>query len=92
MDGCTTNPTHVAKTGRPPDEVYREICALLPGPVSLETIGISASQMEDEGRALAKIAARLEQRRDGFSRVITLENGKPRAGRAPFRECTRTLA
>ncbi len=56
VDGCTTNPTHVAKTGRPPDEVYREICALVPGPVSLETIGLSASQMVEEGRALAKIA------------------------------------
>ncbi len=56
LDGCTTNPTHVAKTGRPAAEVYREICGLVPGPVSLETIGLTAVEMVDEGRALAKIA------------------------------------
>ncbi|MBE7538406.1 MAG: fructose-6-phosphate aldolase [Opitutaceae bacterium] len=57
LDGCTTNPTHVAKTGRPAAEVYREICDLVPGPVSLETIGLTAGEMIKEGRDLARISS-----------------------------------
>ena len=55
VDGVTTNPTHVAKTGRRPAEVYREICDLIDGPISLETIGLSATDILKEGRELAKI-------------------------------------
>ncbi len=56
VDGVTTNPTHVSKTGRPASEVYEEICRLVPGPVSLETIGLDAETIVGEARALAKIA------------------------------------
>ena len=38
IDGVTTNPSHVAKTGRPALDVYREILAIVDGPVSLETL------------------------------------------------------
>jgi len=55
VDGVTTNPTHVSKTGRKPAEVYREICAIVDGPISLETIGLTADQIVSEGRQLAKI-------------------------------------
>ncbi len=55
IDGVTTNPTHVSKTGRPPGEVYREICAIVDGPISLETIGLKAEEILSEGRELAKI-------------------------------------
>ncbi len=55
IDGVTTNPTHVAKTGRPPAKVYREICEIVDGPISLETIGLKAEEILSEGRALAKI-------------------------------------
>ena len=41
IDGVTTNPTHVSKTGRPAHELYAEICRIVPGPVSLETIACS---------------------------------------------------
>lgn len=44
VDGVTTNPTHVMKTGRKPLEVYREILALTDGPVSLETIALDAKE------------------------------------------------
>ena len=54
IDGVTTNPTHVSKTGRKPGEVYREICAIVNGPISLETIGLTAEE-SSEGRELAKI-------------------------------------
>lgn len=55
VDGVTTNPTHVAKTGRKPAEVYREICSIVNGPISLETIGLTAEEILAEGRELAKI-------------------------------------
>jgi len=56
VDGVTTNPTHVSKTGRPAREVYREICQMVPGPISLETIGLDAETIVGEARELAKIA------------------------------------
>jgi len=56
VDGVTTNPTHVSKTGRPAKEVYAEICRMVPGPVSLEAIGLEADGIVAEGRQLAKIA------------------------------------
>lgn len=55
IDGVTTNPSHVAKTGRSPGELYREICRLVNGPVSLETVTLTAPEIVKEGRALAKI-------------------------------------
>lgn len=53
LDGVTTNPTHVSKTGRPYKELYREICGMVDGPVSLETIGLEADQIVEEARELA---------------------------------------
>ena len=55
IDGVTTNPTHVAKTGRKPVEVYREICDIVDGPISLETVTLTAEEIAKEGRDLAKI-------------------------------------
>lgn len=56
LDGVTTNPSLVAKTGRPFDEVIREICALVPGPVSAEAVCDTAEDFIKEGRRLAKLA------------------------------------
>ena len=55
VDGVTTNPTHVMKSGRKPDEVYREILDIVDGPVSLETIATDAPSIVKEGRALANL-------------------------------------
>jgi len=55
VDGVTTNPTHVSKTGRKPIEVYKEICSIVDGPISLETIGLTAEEILTEGRELAKV-------------------------------------
>jgi transaldolase len=55
IDGVTTNPSHVAKTGRKHLDVYREICDIVNGPISLETITLTAREMVEEGRLLAKI-------------------------------------
>jgi len=56
VDGVTTNPTHVSKTGRPARDVYEEICRTVDGPVSLEVVGLEADQMVTEARELANIA------------------------------------
>jgi len=57
VDGVTTNPTHVMKSGRKPEDVYREILDIVDGPVSLETIATDAPSIVKEGRALAQLHA-----------------------------------
>jgi transaldolase len=56
VDGVTTNPSLVAKTGRNFLEVVREICEVVPGPVSAEVTATDTPTMLTEGRKLAKIA------------------------------------
>jgi transaldolase len=55
LDGVTTNPTLVAREGRPYLEVVREILKVVPGPVSLETVATTADDMVAEGRKLAEL-------------------------------------
>ena len=55
VDGVTTNPTLVAKTGRPHHEVISEICKEVNGLVSAEVISLEADQMYKEGLELAKL-------------------------------------
>lgn len=55
IDGVTTNPSHVAKAGRKPSDIYREICDIVDGPISLETVSLEADAIVKEGRKLAKI-------------------------------------
>jgi transaldolase len=57
IDGVTTNPALIAKSGRPFAEVIAEICALTPGPVSAEVVATDYDGMIKEGRKLAKIAS-----------------------------------
>ena len=56
VDGVTTNPSLIAKTGRKFLDVVREICAVVPGPVSAEVTATDTATMLAEGRKLAKIA------------------------------------
>ena len=56
VDGVTTNPSLVAKSGRDFTDVIQEICRIVDGPVSAEVTATSASEMVDEGRSLAKLA------------------------------------
>jgi transaldolase len=56
LDGVTTNPSLVAKTGKAFRPCVEEICAAVEGPVSLEVVGTSFEAMLSEGRDLAKIA------------------------------------
>ena len=56
LDGVTTNPSLVAKSGRDFKEVIAEICDLVEGPVSAEVAATDETGMVEEGRELAKIA------------------------------------
>jgi len=56
VDGVTTNPSLVAKSGGNFFDVVRQICAVVPGPVSAEVTATDHKTMLAEGRALAEIA------------------------------------
>jgi transaldolase len=56
VDGVTTNPSLIAKSGRNFLEVVREICVIVPGPVSAEVTALDTPTMLAEGRKLARIA------------------------------------
>jgi transaldolase len=56
VDGVTTNPSLIMKSGRDILEVTKEICDLVPGPVSAEVTATEAKAMITEGKKLAKIA------------------------------------
>jgi transaldolase len=55
IDGVTTNPTLVAKSGRSFKEIVQEIFDIVDGPISLEAVSIKAEDMIKESRNLAKI-------------------------------------
>ena len=56
LDGVTTNPSLIMKSGRPFLDTIKEICAIVPGPVSAETVATDHKTMLAEGRKLAKLA------------------------------------
>lgn len=56
VDGVTTNPSLIAKSGRDFIEVLKEICDIVPGPVSAEVAATDTANMLAEGRRLAKVA------------------------------------
>ncbi|MGR3309532.1 MAG: fructose-6-phosphate aldolase [Candidatus Brocadiales bacterium] len=56
LDGVTTNPSLVAKTGRPFRETIEEICSIVNGPVSAEAVSLDTDGLVKEARELAKIA------------------------------------
>ncbi|MEM0978516.1 MAG: fructose-6-phosphate aldolase [Pseudomonadota bacterium] len=56
VDGVTTNPSLILKSGRDIIEVTKEICDIVDGPVSAEVVALDADAMIAEGRKLAKIA------------------------------------
>lgn len=57
LDGVTTNPSLIAKSGRDFKEVIAEICGIVPGPVSAEVASLEYDGMIAEGEHLAKIAS-----------------------------------
>ncbi len=55
IDGVTTNPSIIAKTGRTQEEVIKDICDIVDGPISAEVISTDVDGMIKEGAELAKI-------------------------------------
>lgn len=79
LDGVTTNPSLVAKTGREFFELIEEICAVVPGPVSAEVAATDHATMLAEGRRLASIAPNVTVKvpltRDGLKTCKALSEG-----------------
>jgi len=57
IDGVTTNPSLIMKSGRDFAEVVAEICGLVEGPVSAEVLAVEAGEMIEQGKKLAAIAS-----------------------------------
>jgi transaldolase len=55
VDGVTTNPSLIAKEGRSFEEIIKEICEIVDGPISAEVISLDADDMAKEARDLVKI-------------------------------------
>ena len=56
LDGVTTNPTHIAKTGRTFHEVIKEICNIVSGPVSVEAMGETTEELIREAERASEMA------------------------------------
>lgn len=73
LDGCTTNPSLIAKEKRAFRPLVEEICAIVPGPVSLEVVATDFDGMVKEGKELAQIAPNVVVKcpltRDGLKAV-----------------------
>jgi len=78
VDGVTTNPSLILKSGRDIVEVTREICTIVSGPVSAEVVALKAADMIAEGRKLAEIAPNITVKVpltwDGLKTCKTLSN------------------
>ena len=76
VDGVTTNPSLIAKEGRPFETIIREICQIVDGPISAEVIATDTAGMVAEARELAKIhdniVVKIPMLVDGLKAVRTL--------------------
>lgn len=76
VDGITTNPTLIQKEGRNFEEVIKEICATVNGPVSAEVISLDYDGMVKEAREVAKwadnVVVKIPMTEDGLRAVNTL--------------------
>jgi transaldolase len=85
IDGVTTNPTLVAKTGRSFNEIIEEIFKIVDGPISLEVISEKADEMVKEAKALVKkvpekyrknVAIKIPMNQEGLKAVKILSKEK----------------
>ncbi|HVN03622.1 MAG TPA: fructose-6-phosphate aldolase [Bryobacteraceae bacterium] len=76
VDGVTTNPTLIAKEGRPLEDQVRMICDIVDGDVSAEVVSTEAGEMIREGRQLARIHKNIVVKcpltRDGIKATSTM--------------------
>jgi transaldolase len=77
IDGCTTNPSLLAKVGRKIETAIPEICEIVDGPVSAEVVATEYEAMLKEGRSLAKlhknVVVKIPLIADGLRAVRTLK-------------------
>lgn len=82
VDGVTTNPSLIAKEKRPFEELLKEICDLVDGPVNGEVVSIEAEGMVQEGRKLAafhpNIVVKIPMTTEGLKavKILSSENIK----------------
>ena len=78
VDGVTTNPTLIAKEDGKFEDIIKQICDIVDGPISAEVISLEAGGMVDEARKLAaihkNIAVKIPMTVDGLKAVRTLSN------------------
>jgi transaldolase len=78
LDGCTTNPSLLAKVGRKIESAIPEICEIVNGPVSAEVVATDYDGMLKEGRFLAKlhknVVVKVPTSVDGLKAVRTFKN------------------
>jgi len=76
LDGVTTNPSHIAATGRPFLAVVEEICSLVDGPISVEVGSTTAPEMIEEARKIARmhknIVVKVPVIREGIKAMKTI--------------------
>ncbi len=77
VDGVTTNPTLVAKEGKPQKEIIREIAKLIKGPISVEGNGTTCEQILKEAEEFAKwapnVVVKIPMTKEGIKAVRILE-------------------
>lgn len=78
LEGCTTNPSLLAKAGRKIEAAIPEICEVVKGPVSAEVVATAYDGILEEGRRLAKLHAnvvvKVPMLADGLKAVRTLKD------------------
>jgi transaldolase len=78
LDGCTTNPSLLAKVGRKIQTAIPEICEIVDGPVSAEVVAVEYQKILDEARVLAKlhenVVVKVPLLPDGLRAVKTLKH------------------
>lgn len=80
LDGVTTNPTHIMKSGKNFTDVVKEICSITSGPVSAEAVGTTADQLIPEAVRISSIApnvvVKIPMTAEGLKAARVLENEK----------------
>ncbi len=73
VDGVTTNPTLLAKEQGAPEEIFKQICEIVDGPVNAEVVSLDWQGIVEEGRELAKISdnivIKIPMTKDGLKAV-----------------------
>ncbi|MFB0552379.1 MAG: fructose-6-phosphate aldolase [Phycisphaerae bacterium] len=80
IDGVTTNPSHIAKTGRKFKDVVKEICSIVPGPISAEALAETSDGLIEEAQKISAIApnivVKIPMTVEGMRAVPILEKEK----------------